>query len=151
MNKGWRIGLLFVSPLFLLCYLLLGIFLFFEYLKYDRKYGFLDEERIERITEVRLPDFELVEYQEGEMNFRGEYSDKLIIEFEETLSDEFYTTLDSLVKRKVWSKDEKSYYFHTTWGNGLPAPEGENEEADIMFNLTIERGTNRAVIGVATW
>lgn len=129
----------------------MGIFLFFEYLKYERKYGFLDEERIERITEVRLPDFELVEYEGSEMDFRGEYSDKLTIEFEDTLSGDFYATLDSLVKREAWSKDKDSYYFHTIWGNGLTAPEGENEEEDIMFDLTIERGTNRAIIGIASW
>lgn len=153
MNKGWRITLLLISPLFLVGYLLIGAFSFFEYAEYERKHGFLDKDRIERITEVRLPDFELVECEMGDMNFRGEYSDELIIEFEDSLTNDFYATLDSLVEKKVWSKskDTDRYSFSTMWGNGIPAPEGENDEADIMFSITIEKGTNRAVIGAGSW
>ena len=153
MNKGWRITLLLISPLFLVGYLLIGAFIFFEYAEYERKHGFLDKDRIERITEVRLPDFELVECKMGDMNFRGEYSDELTIEFEDSLTNDFYATLDSLVEKKVWSKskDTGRYSFSTMWGNGIPAPEGENDETDIMFSITIEKGTNRAVIGTGSW
>lgn len=153
MNKGWRITFLLISPLFLIGYLLIGIFIFIEYIQYERKYGFLDKDRIERITKVRLNDFELVECEMGEMNFRGEYSDELIIEFEDSLTTDFYVTLDSLVEKDVWSKRKYTdiYSFSTMWGNGIPAPEGENDEADIMFSITIEKETNRAVIRTGSW
>lgn len=151
MNKSWRIGLLLLSPMVLLCYALIGILIFFGYLGYERKYGFLDKDRIERITKVKLPDFELVEYEGGEMNFRGEYSDELTIEFKDSLTDEFYATLDSLVEKEVWNKRENRYSFSVMWGNGLPAPNGENKEEDVMFSITIERGTNTAVIDTGSW
>lgn len=108
MNKGWRITLLLVSPMAWLCYALIGIFIFFGYLGYERKYGFLDKDRIERITKVRLPDFELIDYEGSVINFRGEYSDYMTIKFKDNLTDEFYATLDSLVEKDVWSKRERT-------------------------------------------
>ena len=150
-SKTWRIILLLLSPMGLICYLLIGILLFSWYLAYDRKYGFLDKDRIERITEVRLPDFKLIEYDKGRTGFNGDYSDYLTIEFKDSLTNEFYATLDSLVKKKVWDKRENRYSFSAMWGNGLPAPKGENEEEDIMFSITIEKGTNTAEIGSGAW
>lgn len=150
-SKRWRIILLLLSPMALLCYALIGIFIFLGYLEYERKYGFLDKDRIERITEVRLPDFKLIEYDKGRTGFNGDYSDYLTIEFKDSLTNDFFVTLDSLVEKEVWSKRDNRYSFSAMWGNGLPAPKGENKEEDVMFSITIERGTNTAVIDTGTW
>ena len=125
--------------------------MFLGYLGYERKYSFLDKDRIERITEVRLPDFKLIEYNKGRTGFNGDYSDHLTIEFKDSLTNEFYAALDSLVEKEVWNKRENRYSFSAMWGNGLPAPKGENKEEDITFSITIEKGTNTAEIRTGLW
>lgn len=37
------------------------------------------------------------------------------------------------------------------WGNGLPAPKGEDNEEDMTFSIEFEKGSKKAIIGYGTW
>ena len=54
-----------VSPLFIIVYLFIFICGYATFLDYERKYYFTNEDRIERITGVRLPNMDIVEYNKG--------------------------------------------------------------------------------------
>lgn len=54
-----------VSPLLIIVYRFIFICGYATFLDYERKYYFIDEDRIERITDVRLPDMDIVEYNKG--------------------------------------------------------------------------------------
>ena len=63
--------------LFLITYLIIILLGYATYLDYERKYYFANEDRIERITGVRLPNMDIVEYNKGKSSFTGDYSDRL--------------------------------------------------------------------------
>ena len=109
--------------------------------------------RIERITGVRVPKFDIIERHEGKRYFTGDYLDKLIIEFESIPSDELFEEIDSLIgsKNTKWEKNDSAYSFSTFWGNGFPAPEGESEAADGIFKITIIKGSKYGEIEDGAW
>lgn len=82
------------------------------------KYYFTDEDRIERITGVRLLEMSVVEYHKGRTSITGDYSDQIIVEFKENITDELYQTLDSLIatKKTKWHKNGTVYEFRWIWG-----------------------------------
>lgn len=152
LNRG-RLLLMLISPLFLIIYLFIFAWGYATYLDYERKYYFADEDRIERITGVRFPDMEIIEYNEGKRGFTGDYSDRLIVEFEELPSEKVYQTLDSLIEsgKTGWRKNEDAYVFSVTWGNGLPAPKGEYEDEDRSFSISFGKGSQIATIKSSMW
>ena len=152
LGKGFRIFFLLISPLFLIGYFILFLVGLDTYFNFQRKYQFRDKERIERITGVEFPDFKVISYKAEERNIRGEYTDNMEIEFKDTLSTAFYHTLDSMIatNKTDWSKSE-NYYFSKMWGNGIPAPEGEDSEEDIFFNISFKKNSNRAEISYGVW
>ena len=152
LGKGFRIFFLLISPLFLICYLILFVVGLDTYYNYQRKYQFRDKERIERITGVEFPDFKVIIYKAGKTSFSGEYADNMEIEFEDTLSSAFYHTLDSIIATNEtgWSKSEE-YYFSKIWGNGISAPEGEDSEEDVFFNISFQKNSNKAKIRYGIW
>ncbi|MFS2618761.1 hypothetical protein AAH132_22700, partial [Bacteroides ovatus] len=92
-------------------------------------------------------------YTKGRTSFQGDYNDQLIIEFKETPSAAFYQKLDSLiaVEQSDWSKRDNVYSYSKMWGNGLPAPKGEDNEEDMTFSIEFEKGSKKAIIGYGTW
>ncbi|MBR4065331.1 MAG: hypothetical protein IKJ97_01115 [Bacteroidaceae bacterium] len=48
-------------------------------------------------------------------------------------------------------KHNDTYSFDTMWGNGLPAPEGENEEEDMIFSLSVEKGSRTITVSFGAW
>lgn len=148
-----RLFLMLVSPLFLYLYLNILIYGFQAYIDYQRKYYFANEERIERITGIQFPDMDIVEYHKGSSSFTGDYSDALEMELEDSLSETFYHSLDSLIEtgHTGWEKKGNTYVFSKTWGNGLPAPEGESDEEDRSFSVTLEKGSKRVFINSRMW
>lgn len=151
MGKKLRVCLMLISPLFLIVYLLLSLWVLSEYYQYRREHRFADKEVLERITGVTYPDFKVVKYTEGQMSVLRDYHDELTIEFKEMPSSTFYQSLDSLVAADVWSLYDNVYSFSAIWGNGIPAPQGESEEEDMMFNIHIEKGSKQAVISYGAW
>lgn len=66
-------------------------------------------------------------------------------------TEQTYQTLDSLIISGIWDKDNNTYLFGTMWGNGLPAPKGENEEEDMYFSLSVEKESKFINIKYGTW
>ena len=142
-----------VSPLFLIVYLCLFVWGYVTYLDYERKYYFTDEDRIERITGVRLPDMDIVEYDQGMTSITGDYSDRLLLEFEKIPSEGVYQTLDSFIEtRKTgWQMNDSVYVFSATWGNGMPTPKGESEDEDRSFCISFKKESKRVTINSSMW
>lgn len=152
-GKKLRVTLLLISPIFLMAYIVLLAFGLDAYDSYQRKYRFTNKDTIERITGVTYPNFKIVEYTKGRTSFLGDYNDQLIIEFKETPSTAFYQKLDSLiaVEQSDWSKRDNVYSYSKIWGNGLPAPKGEDDEEDMTFSIEFEKGSKKAIIGYGAW
>ena len=123
------------------------------YVDYQRKYYFTDNDKIERITGVRFPDMEIIEYSEGKRGFTGDYSDRLIVEFEEVPAEKVYQTLDSLVDtgKTGWRMNDSAYVFSATWGNGMLAPKGESDNEDRSFGISFSKGSKKAMIHSGMW
>ncbi len=151
MGKKLRVCLMLISPLFLIVYFILYLLVSGVYYDYRREHRFADKEVLERITGVTYPDFEVVKYTKGEESFLGDYHDELTIEFKEMPSAAFYQSLDSLVATDVWFLHDNVYSFSAIWGNGFPAPQGESEEEDMMFDIHIEKGSKQAVVSYGAW
>ena len=111
----------------------------------------MNKDRIERITKVRLPDFEMIDFKQESAGFLPDYENTYTIEFKEELSDEFYAKLDSLVNEGVWEKYDDGYGYSNIWGNGTPAPEGENAEEDRHYGIRIVKGSKTATITAGVW
>jgi len=99
-------------------------------------------DRIERITGVRIPEYKVTKAFIGPTSFLGDFEDSLYIEFETLPSDELFEKMDSL----NWYRDGDKYSFSTIWGNGSPAPEGENDEEDRFFKIKLTKGEKTGII-----
>ena len=152
-NKYVRIAAMLFSPLFLMLYSILFFCYIFWAENYDRKHHFQNRDRIERITEVRIPKFEVTDYYEGRRGFNGDFTDWFTFEFKSTPPDELFDEIDKLIKtgKTSWHKEGNDYIFNYTWGNSIPAPPGERDNEDRMFSITITRGEKQGEISHGMW
>ena len=104
-------------------------------------------DRIERITGIRLPEYEVTRFFLGPVMLMGDFTDTLYIEFESLPSDELFEKMDSL----NWYREGDKYSFSTSWGNGSPAPEGENDEEDRFFKIKLTKGEKTGIIVYGMW
>ena len=104
-------------------------------------------DRIERITGIRLPEYEVTRFFLGPVMLMGDFTDTLYIEFESLPSDELFEKMDSL----NWYREGDKYSFSTSWGNGSPAPEGENDEEDRFFKIKLTKGEKTGIIVYGWW
>lgn len=104
-------------------------------------------DRIERITGVRIPEYKVTKAFIGPTSFTGDFEDSLYIEFETLPSDELFEKMDSL----NWYREGDKYSFSTSWGNGSPAPEGENDEEDRFFEIKLTKGEKTGIIVYGMW
>ena len=104
-------------------------------------------DRIERITGVRIPEYKVTKAFIGPTSFNGDFEDSLYIEFETLPSDELFEKMDSL----NWYREGDEYSFSTSWGNGSPAPEGENDEEDRFFEIKLTKGEKTGIIVYGMW
>ena len=85
-----RIVLFILSPLRLI---IIGIILFVGVYWYNMDYyprhHFVRPSVIENITGVRLPKYQVIEYDKERRSFQGDYSDELVLKFTETPSDDY--------------------------------------------------------------
>lgn len=67
--------------------------------------------------------------------------------------DEIFDKIDKMIAtgKTGWHKNGSDYKFNCTWGNGYPAPNGECEDEDIIFGITITRGKKQGTIRHGTW
>ena len=152
-GKRTRILLLLISPLMLIVYSIIPLFIRKGYIDYKRKYYFADNEVIERITGVTFPKFKLIDYKQGDAYFLGDYKDRLILEIKDDLSESTYHYLDSIINcnNTKWSKCDNEYSYEIWWGNGLSAPQGESEEDDGMFSLSFKKGSKIINLSHGSW
>ncbi len=152
-GKKIRILLLLISPLFLILYATFCFYCFNIYYDYHRKYRFTDTETIERITGIDYPDFKVLEYKKDKSSFLGDYNDQLVIEFEEVPSEKFYQQIDSMITTggSDWFKHGNTYSYSKMWGNGLPAPEGEDNDEDMSFSISFDKGSRQATLKYGAW
>lgn len=50
-----------------------------------------------------------------------------------------------------WSKKEQHYSYSRMWGNGIPTPEGENDEEDMTFNISLDKGSKQVTLTYGAW
>lgn len=112
-------------------------------------------DRIERITEVRVPEYKVTKYIIGGTTFKGDYIDSLFIEFESLPADELFEKIDSIRASKehsAWyTSDSIHYSYYKLWGNGRPAPKGEDPNADRIFEIEITKGEKAGIIVCGMW
>lgn len=113
----------------------------------DVKHEEWPTDRIERITGVRIPEYKVTKAFIGPTSFNGDFEDSLYIEFETLPSDELFEKMDSL----NWYREGDEYSFSTSWGNGSPAPEGENDEEDRFFEIKLTKGEKTGIIVYGMW
>ena len=138
------LGILFLGLLFLI----LASYAYYEWIWEE-----WPTERIERITGVKVPEFDIIERHEGERHFTGDYLDTLIIEFESIPSDELFEEIDRMIasNNTKWVKKDSAYSYSTFWGNGYPAPKGESEAADGIFKITLIKCSKYGEIEDGAW
>ena len=113
----------------------------------SRKRRFDDAETLTRITEMYFPKFKVVEfYEDWVLGPNRKFDNELILEFKMLPTEDFYTVIDSIAKYadSGWSvKDDSTYCYSRTWGNGLPAPQGEDDNEGMSLSIEIKRGEKR--------
>ncbi|MBO4565160.1 MAG: hypothetical protein J5720_06980 [Bacteroidaceae bacterium] len=121
--------------------------------KWTPKYEEWPTDRIERITKIRIPEYQVTKAFIGPTTFTGDFTDSLYIEFESMPSAELFEQIDSLIAagKSGWHKDNNEYSYNVTWGNGIPAPEGEKDEEDRFFKLNITKGEKTGLIVYGMW
>ena len=132
-----------------------GIFLVFigSYVYHEWIWEAWPPARIERITGIKVPKYKVIKMDEGERHFTGDYEDKFEIEFQTIPSDELFDKIDEMLAsgNTKWQKEGETYKFSIIWGNGLPAPEGESENMDTFFSITITKGKKNGEITSGAW
>ena len=152
-GKKLRTFLLLISPFMIVVYVLVCMAVYGVWSSYDRKYRFADNQAIERVTGVRFPKLKLVDYDKGGSSFTGDFNDCLTLEMQDELSEATYNFLDSLIcsGNTEWKKRDGQYNYSIMWGNGMPAPEGEDDDEDIAFSLSFKEGSRTVVINYGYW
>ena len=142
-----------VSIAVIIAFYIIAFWTLAYWFEYHEKHYFQDRGRIERITGVALPKFKVTSYSEGKRGFTGDHNDSFFFEFKNPLPDELFDEIDKKIEagNTGWRKEGNKYSFSQTWGNGIPAPKGEDENDDRFFNITITRGDKRGVVNHGTW
>ena len=151
MLKKWLRWLLtVVSPFFIILYIVIvGLYIFsIDLTPRDDKY-FSNEKRLEKITGVRFKVKKVVDYRIiGKQNRLGDYmaTTKVLLKRRPD-----YSKLDSLSKIGKWQKTDRGYHFSTIWGNGLDAPEGEDNSCDRFLDIRIIPNCDTLYITSGIW
>lgn len=143
----------------ILVFFALGLFLFCSCQGYAVR-----QSRIERITGCEFPDYKVIDKSSGSLSFMGDYNDVYTAEFKSEPSADFYEQIEKAIDGGLddngynsifWTSDingrDTIYSFHSMWGNGLPAPEGESEDADGFLNIKIRKGDKVFEITEGRW
>ena len=156
LGKWKRITFTIISPSSLILAILIVVGSFMGYSLLERRYKFTGRETLCELTGVMLPKFKVIDRKEGKRSFTGDYCDEIIIQFKDSLSSDFYLQLDSICSiNTCWSKskiDSKTrYHYERMWGNGMPAPQGQDDDEDYFFNIEIQQNSQEAKITCGMW
>ena len=110
-------------------------------------------ERIEQVSGIRVPSYNIIETYKGKRYFTGDHHDLYIIEFKTVPSDELFDEIDKMIAagNTNWVKEGNKYTFSIVWGNGLPTPKGESDNYDGTFGITITKGERNGEISSGSW
>ncbi len=132
--------------------LLVGIILLFVgmYLYYEWFYVEWPTSRIENVTGVRVPDYNIIK-TEGHDGI--DYEHIYYVEFEEVPSDDLFDDIDKRIANgdNHWEREGNEYKYSVIWGNGLPTPKGENEDDDGTFSISMTKGSKEGIIESGAW
>lgn len=171
--KWLRVVLFLVSPMLVIVYVLAAFLCYAYYWDYYYpRHHFVRPRVVENIIGMPLPRYKVVEYDKDRRSFNGDYSDGFKLEFRKEPDDEFFNELDKHFRQYVPTrqqldsipndeiyifspraeiKDSTLYSLERWWGNGVEAPKGELERDNIIYTITIERGSKVFHIGVTAW
>jgi hypothetical protein len=152
-GKKSRIFLLLISPLMLLILLIGVIFIGDAVLEYQRIQRFADNDALERITGAPFPKLKVVEFKEGKVSFNGDFTDNWVVKMKDGAGESLFLYLDSVANKKGtnWFKDEEKYFYNRIWGNGYPAPNGEDDEEDRFLYISLKKDCNTIIIQSGMW
>lgn len=121
--------------------------------EYEPPYA--DAQRISRIMGIDMPEYTVISDSLVWRNWMGDSESIMIVEFKEQPTEAFYASLDSVMvaDSRFWGmkNDGASWWFHRSWGNGYPAPEGEDPERDDYIEVDIPREGRIVKITYGMW
>ena len=136
------VGILIVSLLLLIG----GIDAYYKWIRPE-----LTHARIERITEISVPRFEMFLSRIGYDFFHD--PDSYILYFKSTPSDELFNEIDKKMSsgNTNWKRNGNKYTFSIMWGDGYPAPKGESEDEIGKFSFSITKGKDVGDLIIGVW
>lgn len=114
----------------------------------------VDKQRIDRITSVEFPVYEVTDIQNPGIGLNGDYDALFHLEFNELPSEAFYKQIDKKISLgdTCWCKDGNEYRYYIFWGASYgTAPEGEDPRDERYLGITIVRGEKHFTIRDGAW
>ena len=152
-GKRLRILLFLISPLMLIVYfpifVLIFLFTFDEIDEYQRRNYFSDNEVIENIIGVALPELDIIDYRQyTNPNIAVvQDTDSLILKMEDELSESTFHYLDSIISigNTEWSKHDEEYKYFIEWNHEKRTPEPLKKfigpYGEGFFSLSFKKGS----------
>lgn len=114
----------------------------------------VDKQRIDRITGVEFPVYEVTDIQNPGIGLNGDYDALFHLEFNELPSEAFYKQIDKKISLgdTCWCKDGNEYRYYIFWGASYgTAPEGEDPRDERYLSITIAKGEKHFTIRDGAW
>lgn len=120
---------------------------------------FKNREELEDVVEMRLPNYKVKKYYEDtSFDIHGDYSDSLLIEFDNMPSKAFIEKVNKMVEQdsgkteKRWlKKDEHRYRFQARYGDGGRVPKCREGRSDWHISMDFSDNSKSAVIVYGYW
>ena len=120
---------------------------------------FDDKAALEEFMEMQIPNYEVKEYiSDNLITLHGDFTDKIIIEFDHVPSRAFIDSVKSRVnddkpkEHKRWLSDGKHQYtFQAFYGDGGNIPNCRKEENDWFVRLDFSDNSKKAIIEYGHW
>ncbi len=114
----------------------------------------VDKQRIDRITGVEFPMYEVTDIQNPGIGLNGDYDALFHLEFNELPGEAFYKQIDKKISLgdTCWCKDGNEYRYYIFWGASYgKVPEGEDPRDERYLGITIEKGEKHFTIRDGAW
>jgi uncharacterized protein YbaA (DUF1428 family) len=120
---------------------------------------FDDKGTLEDAMGMEIPNYKVKEYiSDPIIDCHGDFSDKIVIEFEEIPSKQFIDSVnqrvvaDTLRNDKRWLKfDEHRYCFQACYGDGGRTPKCRKGQQDWLITLDFSDNSTEGIINYSYW
>lgn len=120
---------------------------------------FDDKSTLEDVMEMELPNYKVKKYiSDPFIDCHGDFSDKIVIEFDEMPSKEFIDSVnqrvvaDTIGDYKRWLKHgEHNYRFQASYGNGGRIPKCRKGQHDWFIYLDFSDNSTEGIINYGYW